>query len=68
MQPLVLPQSTTAVYFRQRIALIEVRQQILLAVAALQKGYDPVLIENEGELFQYFEAENSRFPENHYCN
>ncbi|QNI99857.1 hypothetical protein SynA1562_01024 [Synechococcus sp. A15-62] len=48
--------------------MIEGPQQILLAVAALQKGYDPVLIENEGELFQYFEAENSRFPENHYCN
>ena len=68
MQPFALPQSTTAVCVDQRIAMIEGPQQILLAVAALQKGYDPVLIENEGELFQYFEAENSRFPENHYCN
>ena len=69
MQPFVLPQSTTtAVCVDQRIAMIEGPQQILLAVAALQKGYDPVLNENEGELFQYFEAENSRFPENHYCN
>jgi len=48
-------------------ALIEAPQQILLAVAALQKGYEPVLIKNKGELFQYFKAENSRFPENHYC-
>ena len=68
MQPFVLPQSTTAVCVDQRIAMIEGPQQILLAVAALQKGYDPALIENEGELFQYFEAENSRFPENHYYN
>ena len=44
MQPFVLPQSTTAVCVDQRIAMIEGPQQILLAVAALQKGYDPVLI------------------------
>ena len=58
MQPCVLPQGTTAVYVGQQIALIEGHHQILVAMAALQKGYDPVLIKGNTELFQYFEAEN----------
>ena len=56
--PFVLPQGTAAIYVGQHIALIEGPQQTLVAVAALQQGYDPVLLEGNDELMEYFQAES----------